>query len=130
MIDMIYKTDTIHKIFLISDLIDTVATPPIDFEYVDGVGIMPYARDGWIDDLDVERIKWIDTYLATGKEVYIAEWGVQTFENSPKRTRNYGLVSNEISKGKMIQEFLDCIDDWNIYWAYCSLRDFPIENSD
>ena len=30
----------------------------------------------------------------------------------------------------MIQEFLDYIDDLDIYWIYFGLHDFPKENSD
>jgi hypothetical protein len=130
MIDVIHETDPNHKIFLISDSIDDLATPPTDFEQVDGFGIMPYSNETNVDELDTERISWIDNYLATGKEVYIAEWGVQTSENSPNRTWNYGLASNESTKTKMIQEFLDYIDDLDIYWTYFGLHDFPKENSD
>ena len=130
MIDAIHETDPNHKIFLISGMIDTVATPPMDFAHVDGFGIMPYSRKGWVDELDTERIHWIDTYRANGKEVYIAEWGVQTIENSPNRTYHYGLASNESMKVGMIQEFLDYISDWDIYWNYFGLHDFPNENSD
>jgi hypothetical protein len=131
-IDVIHETDPNHKIFLISDSIDALATPPTDFEQIDGFGTMAYSREGlgWVDELDTERIDWIDNYLATGKDVYIAEWGIQTLENSPNRIWNYGLASNESTKTKMIQEFLDYIDDLDIYWTYFGLHDFPKENSD
>ena len=130
MVDAIHETDPDHKIFLISGMIDTVATPPTDFNHVDGFGIMPYSRKGWVDELDTERIHWMDKYTGTGKEVYIAEWGVQTIENSPNRTYHYGLTSNESMKVTMIQEFLEYIQDWDIYWNYFGLHDFYNENSD
>lgn len=129
-IDAVHETDPYHEIYLISGMIDVVATPPMDFDYVDGFGIMPYSREGLMDKIDTERIRWIDKYRATGKEVYIAEWGVQTIENSPNRTYHYGLATNEAMKVKMIEEFIDYIYDWDIYWTYFGLHDFPLENSD
>jgi hypothetical protein len=135
-IDAVHETDPYHQIYLISGMIDVVATPPMDFDHVDGFGIMPYSREDLIDEIDIERIHWIDKYRATDKELYIAEWGVQTLQNSPNRTYNYGLASNESTKVKMIQEFVDYIRemvDYNncdIYWDYFGLHDFPMENSD
>jgi hypothetical protein len=129
-IDVIHETDPNHKIFLISDSIDAVATPPTDFEHVDGFGIMPYSRNGWVDELDTERIDWIDSYLATGKEVYIAEWGVQTIEESPNPKYNHSFASDESKKVEIIKEFFDYIDDWDIYWTYFGLHDFSAEFSD
>ena len=130
MIDEIHETDPNHKIFLISGMIDTVATPPTDLENIDGFGIQPYSRDGQVDKLDAERIDWIEKYRATGKEVYIAEWGVQTLENSPNRKYDYGLVSNESMKVEMIKDFLHYINNWDIYWTYFGLHDYIDENSD
>lgn len=130
MINMVHDTDPNHKIFLISDSIEAVVTPPTDFDNVDGFGIMPYSKQGLIDQLDIERMKWIGRYFVIGKEVYIAEWGVQTLENSPNAKYQYGLASNESMKVKMIQEFCDYFDDLDIYLTYFGLHDYDFENSD
>ena len=136
LITNVHSIDRHHPIYLISGMIENVTypvlfKPPTDFLYVEGYGIMPYSPVWMKDRVDKQRISdWISVYKETGKEVYIAEWGVQTIENSPNRTYNYGLASNETMKVKMIQEFVDYIYDWDIYWDYFGLHDFPIENSD
>lgn len=130
-INAIWNTDWHHSTYLVSGMIEaTNRTPLTDFDHVDGFGIMPYSREGLVDKIDVERIQWIDKYKATRKKVYIAEWGVQTIENSPNRTYDYGLATNESMKVKMIREFIDYICDWDIYWDYFGSHDFPPENSD
>jgi len=132
MINEIHETDPNHRIFLVSNSIEAEADPLKDFENVDGFGIMPYTRtlEEWVDKLDIDRINWIDRYEDTGKPVYIAEWGVQTIEGSPNRIEDYGLASNEVTKVRLIREFLDCIYDWDIYWTYFGLHDLPPEHSD
>ena len=130
-INATWETDWHHPIYLVSGMIEaTNRTPPTDFYHVDGFGVMPYSREGLVDKIDVERIHWVYRYKATGKKVYIAEWGVQTIEKSPYREFNYGLATNEAMKVKMIQDFVDYIYDWDIYWVYFGLHDFPPENSD
>jgi hypothetical protein len=129
-IDYVKAADPDHRIFLVSGVIDTVAVPPMDFNRVDGFGIMPYSADNQTDSINATRIHWLDKYRDTGKEVYIAEWGVQTIENSPNRTYFYGQATNETMKVKIIQEFLSYIHGWGIYWDYFGLHDFPPEHSD
>ena len=131
-IDGVNETDPNHKIYLISGMIeDTLASPPLDFDDVDGFGIMPYSKDGTVDNVDAGRIQsWLDKYSNTGKPVYIAEWGVQTIQSSPERTCNYGLATNETMKTRMIEQFVNHIRPLSVYWDYFGLYDFPNENSD
>ena len=130
MINEVHETDPNHEIFLVSGMIDTVATPPTDFENIDGFGIQPYSQRGLEDKLDTDSINWIDTYRASGKRVYISEWGLQTMENSPTPEFDYGLVTNESMKVELIKEFYDYIEDWDIYWTYFGLHDLLREDSD
>jgi hypothetical protein len=131
-IDGVNETDPNHKIYLISGMIeDAPASPPTDFDHVDGFGIMPYSKDGTVDEVNTSRIQsWLDGFKDTGKPTYIAEWGVQTMQGSPNRTYGYGLATNETMKVKMIQQFISHIHPKNIYWDYFGLYDFPNERSD
>jgi hypothetical protein len=110
---------------------DANVITPKDFDHVDGFGIMPYSKDGTVDNVDTDRIQsWLDEYGSTCKPVYIAEWGVQTIQSSPDRAYNYGLATNETMKIKMIEQFVNYIRPMNIYWDYFGLYDFPNERSD
>ena len=122
-IDAVHETDPNHKIYLVSGMIeDTLTSPPMGFDDVDGFGIMPYSENGTVDELNTSRIQsWLDGFKDTGKPVYIAEWGVQTIQGSPNRTYSYGLATNETMKVKMIQQFINYIHPKNIYWDYFGL---------
>ena len=87
---------------------------------VDYYGIMPYSPD--LDYMNVTYIEsWASYFKNKGKQVYISEYGFRTWK--PKEHWNFGMVSNETVKAKLIREFVNyCKKNFEIF-TYFALFD-------
>ena len=122
-INAINQNDGTHPIYMVLEFPPDF-NPPYDLNGIEGFGVQPYSLIN--DDIDKTRINEHLNFLKKrGNKVYIDEWGVQTEAGfgEYKGTVKHGWASNEESKAKMIEGFVDYILDWEIVWCYFGLHD-------
>jgi len=122
-IDAITQNDGTHPIYLVLEFPPDF-NPPYDLNGIEGFGVQPYSRVK--DDIDIKRIyQELNFFQEIGKKAYIDEWGVQTTGGWGEYagTVHHGWASDEDSKAKMIEDFVDYISKRDVVWCYFGLHD-------